>query len=321
VPYRTSYWKEAWGFCLPHRQREALPEGEYEVRVDATLADGSLTYGECFLPGATEREVLLSCHVCHPALANDNLSGIAVATALAERLAAVPRRLGVRLLFVPGTIGAITWLARNEASLDRVAHGLVMANLGDAGGFHYKRTRHGDAAIDRLVPRALRELGETVTVEPFVPFGYDERQYDSPGFDLPVGSLTRTPWGRYPQYHTSADDLELVTPRALGGALRAYLAVLALLDGDRRYRSLAPKGEPQLGRRGLYRSAGGAVSSPEDEKALLWVLNLSDGGASLLDVAARSGLPYTVVRQAAERLEQAGLLAARAPAAPVREPA
>ena len=310
IPYRTSYWRESWGFCLAHRERERLVEGEYEVCIDATLADGALTYGECFLPGESDREVLLSCHVCHPALANDNLSGIALTTFLAELLAPLPHRLAYRFLFVPGTIGAISWLARNEGRLDRVAHGLVVANVGDPGSLHYKRSRRGDAPIDRAVPRALAELGEPLVAEPFVPFGYDERQYCSPGFDLPVGSLTRTPWGRYPEYHTSADDLTLVLPEALGGSLRAYLAVVALLEGNRRYRNLSPKGEPELGRRGLYRSLGGETTGRERELALLWVLNQSDGGSDLLAIAERSEMPFAVLAEAAGALVSAGLLAA-----------
>ncbi|HEV8241258.1 MAG TPA: DUF4910 domain-containing protein [Thermoanaerobaculia bacterium] len=314
VPYRTSYWRETWGFCLPHRQREALPDGEYEVLVDATLADGALSYGECFLPGETEREVLISTHVCHPALANDNLSGLALATFLAERLAAVPRHYGYRFLFVPGTIGAITWLARNEAAVARIDHGLVVANVGDTGGFHYKRSRHGDAAIDRAVPQALAALGEAVAVEDFVPFGYDERQYCSPGFDLPVGSLTRTPWGRYPEYHTSADDLGFIKPAALAGSLRAYLAVAALLESNaalgayRRFRNLAPKGEPQLGRRGLYGSLGGTTAGRERELALLWVLNQSDGRQDLQAIAERAGMPLESITAAADALVAAKLL-------------
>jgi aminopeptidase-like protein len=308
VPYRTSYWRETWGFCLADSERQKLREGEYEVSIDATLADGALTYGECFLPGEGDREVLFSCHVCHPALANDNLSGLALATFLAERLATVPRRHGCRFLFVPGTIGAITWLARNEERLGRIEHGLVVANVGDRGGFHYKQSRRGDATVDRAVPRALAELGDDVIVEPFVPFGYDERQYCSPGFDLPVGSLTRTPWGRYPEYHTSADDLTFVGADALGGSLRAYLAVVALLEENRRYKNLAPKGEPQLGRRGLYRSLGGANDGREREMALLWVLNQSDGGPDLLAIAERSGLPLPMLAEAARALVDARLL-------------
>jgi aminopeptidase-like protein len=308
TPYRTSYYREDWGFCLPHRLRESLVEGEYEVVIDATLADGHLTYGEAFLPGAEASEVLLSCHVCHPALANDNLSGLVVATELMRLLAPVTRRAGVRLLLVPGTIGSLVWLSRNEPLLDRVAGGLVMANLGDRGHFHYKRSRRGNALIDRAVPVALAGLGEGFAVEDFVPFGYDERQYCSPGFDLPVGSLTRTPWGRYPEYHTSADDSDFVRPEQLAGALRAYLEVLRVLDANARYLNLSPKGEPQLGRRGLYRAVGGG-GAREREMATLWVLNLSDGAHDLLAIAERSKLPFAAVRGAAESLLAAGLLA------------
>jgi aminopeptidase-like protein len=309
IPYRTSYYKEAWGFCLAHRQLETLPEGEYEVLIDSTVADGSLTYGECFLPGSEEREVLLSTHVCHPSLANDNLSGIAVMTWLARELAArETRRYSYRFLFIPGTIGSITWLARNEERAGRIAHGLVAANLGDPGKFHYKKSRQGLAEIDRAVTAVLRAAGEPFALEPFVPFGYDERQYCSPGFDLPVGSLTRTPWGRYPEYHTSADNLTFVQPAALAGSLRTYLDVVETLEGNRRYLNLNPKCEPQLGRRGLYRTIGGDESGRARELALLWVLNLSDGTYTLLDVAERSGLSFASLREAADALLAAGLL-------------
>ncbi|MEO6195875.1 MAG: DUF4910 domain-containing protein, partial [Thermoanaerobaculia bacterium] len=283
IPYRTSYYKETWGFCLRHRTLEELPEGEYEVFVDSTLADGALTYGECLLPGDSEREVLLSTHICHPSLCNDNLSGIAVMTELARELQARPRRrYSYRFLFIPGTIGSITWLALNEVKVD---HGLVAANLGDPGAFHYKKSRRGNTEIDRAVLAVLKDSGEPFGVEDFVPFGYDERQYCSPGFNLAVGSLTRTPYGRYPEYHTSADNLDFVKPEALEGSLRTYLAVIDVLEGNRRYLNLNPKGEPQLGRRGLYRTIGGDESGRSRELALLWVLNLSDGENSLLDIA------------------------------------
>ncbi|HSR92983.1 MAG TPA: DUF4910 domain-containing protein [Gemmatimonadales bacterium] len=309
IPYRTSYYKEAWGFCLAHRQLEALPEGEYEVFVDSTLADGSLTYGECFLPGDEEKEVLLSTHVCHPSLANDNLSGIAVVTWLARELAARPRRrYSYRFLFIPGTIGSITWLARNEELASRIANGLVAANLGDSGAFHYKRSRQGNAEIDRVVTAVLKASGEPFDVEDFVPFGYDERQYCSPGFDLPVGSLTRTPWGRYPEYHTSADDLGFVRSASLAGSLQTYLKVIDVLEGNRRYLNLNPKCEPQLGRRGLYRTIGGDDAGRARELALLWVLNQSDADHSLLDIAERSGVSFADLREAADALLAAGLL-------------
>jgi aminopeptidase-like protein len=311
IPYRTSYYKETWGFCLSHNQLQALPEGEYEVRIDSTLADGSLTYGELFLPGESEREVLLSTHVCHPSLCNDNLSGIAVMTWLARELQARPRRrYSYRFLFIPGTIGSITWLARNEERAGRIAHGLVAANLGDPGGFHYKRTRNGFAEIDRAVLNVLETSGEPFGDEHFVPFGYDERQYSSPGFNLNVGSLTRTPYGRYPEYHTSADNLGFVRPEALEGSLRTYLAVMDVLEGNRRYLNLNPKCEPQLGRRGLYRTIGGddAGAGRARELALLWVLNLSDGEYSLLEIAERSGMAFAAIREAADALLEVELL-------------
>ncbi|MYB20564.1 MAG: DUF4910 domain-containing protein [Holophagales bacterium] len=328
IPYRTSYYEETWGFCLPHRLLESLPDGEYEVFVDASLEDGSMTWGECLLPGSSAEEVLISSHVCHPQLANDNLSGIAVAVHLAEALAAVPeRRYSYRFLFAPGAIGAIAWLARNRDRLDSFRHGLIAANLGDGGGFHYKRSRYGEHEIDRAVVAALAGLGEDLVTEDFFPFGYDERQYCSPGFDLPVGVLTRTPWGRYPEYHTSADDLSFIGAEALAGSLAAYLATAAALEerlgapapppvaaeggrksgGGRRYRNLEPFGEPQLGRRGLYGGLGGA-GRKEFEIAMLWVLNQSDGEHSLDDIAERSGLPPGVVGEAADALREAGLL-------------
>lgn len=308
IPYRTSYYQETWGFCLPHRVAQGLPDGEYEVAIDATLADGHLSFGEVFLPGSGDEEVLLSCHVCHPQLANDNLSGIAVASYLIRHLAGVRRRYGYRFLFVPGTIGAIAWLALNRHRVAGVRHGLVLANLGDSGGFHYKRTRRGAAEIDRAVPVALRDLGEACAVEEFTPYGYDERQYGSPGFDLAVGCFSRTPWGRYPEYHTSGDNLEFLRAPALGGSLRAAAEICQLFEANRRYRNLQPFGEPQLGRRGLYGPLGGG-GAKEREMALLWVLNQSDGEHDLLAIAERSKLPFAALAQAAEDLLAADLLA------------
>ena len=313
IPYRTSYYEETWGFCLPHRRVESLEPGPYDVVVDATLEDGALTYGECFLaattPGPFRGEVLLSAHICHPSLANDNLSGLAVCMALAETLARRPeRRYGYRFVFAPGTVGAIAWLARNPDARARIAAGLVAANLGDPGRFHYKRSRRGTAEIDRAAAVVLRDRGADHAIEDFVPFGYDERQYGSPGVDLPVGALTRTPWGRYPEYHTSADDLSLISPQRLVESLEVYLAVVEVLEGNRAYLNLSPVGEPQLGRRGLYGSLGGASGGRADELALLWVLNQSDGRNTLLDTAERSGVAFAALRRAADRLFDAGLL-------------
>lgn len=308
IPYRTSYYAERWGFCLSDRALQALPEGDYEVCIDSTLAPGALTYGECLLPGASADEVLISCHSCHPSLCNDNLSGMALATALAQLLATQQLRYSYRFLFIPGTIGSIAWLARNEAQTSRIKHGLVAACVGDPGPTHYKRSRRGSAEIDRAALHVLRHSGQPFEVVEFSPYGYDERQYCSPGFNLPVGSLTRTPHGRYAEYHTSADNLELVQPAYLADSLAKYLAVVEVLEHNLRYRNTNPKCEPQLGKRGLYGSMGGHKDTKAHEMALLWVLNLSDGEHSLLDIAERADMEFGAVRAAAEALADAGLL-------------
>jgi aminopeptidase-like protein len=308
IPYRTSYYKEDWGFCLPHEHRQRLQPGLYDVAIDTSLTEGSLTYGELVLPGRSKEEVLLSAHCCHPALANDNLSAMVVAATLARLLQGARLRYTYRFLFAPGTIGAIAWLAANEERASRVVHGLVLACLGDAGGLTYKRTRRGDAPIDRAAAHVLARGGERHEIRDFTPYGYDERQYCSPGFDLPVGSLTRTPYGEYPEYHTSADDAALVKPDRLADSLRRTLEILEVLEGDGTYRNLCPKGEPQLGRRGLYGAVGGASHAAADQMAMLWVLNQSDGAHSLLDIAERSKMPFADVRRAARTLEAAGLL-------------
>jgi len=309
IPYRTSYYAERWGFCASQRVVDGLPEGDYEVCVDATLADGHLTYGERLVQGQTDDEVLVSCHVCHPSLANDNLSGIAVASRLARLLAKGPRpRHSYRFLFIPGTIGSITWLARNEDRLGRIRHGLVLSGLGDPGGFTWKRSRRGDTDVDRAVAHVLGRSGRPHQVVDFSPYGYDERQYCSPGFDLPVGRLSRTPFATYPEYHTSADDLDFVGPARLQESLEVCRAVVEVLEGNRTYVNLSPKGEPQLGRRGLYGQIGGRSDAEERQMAMLWVLNLSDADHSLLDVAERAGLPFALVAEVAGALEAAGLL-------------
>ena len=198
VPYRTSYYAENWGFCVTRQQFESLNEPEYKVLIDSSLAEGSLTYGECLLPGAVEDEVLVSCHVCHPSLANDNLSGIAVAVHLAKWLQTLPRRLTYRLLFAPATVGAITWLSRNRETASRIRHGLVLTCVGDPGAFHYKKSRRGDTEIDRAVTHVLQMRGTPHEIRPFHPYGYDERQDRSPGFNLAVGCLMRSCWGEFP---------------------------------------------------------------------------------------------------------------------------
>jgi aminopeptidase-like protein len=307
IPYRTSYYKEQWGFCLTHNQLSGLQDGNYEVFIDSTLQDGHLSYGECFLPGQSEEEVLISAHACHPSLANDNLSGLTVATYLAQLLAKRGLRYSYRFLFAPGTIGAITWLARNRDKVNRVRHGLVLTGIGDRGGFHYKKSRRGSEEIDRATAHVLRHCGEPSEVMEFSPYGYDERQYCSPGFNLPVGCLMRSVWGTFPEYHTSADNLDFIQPTSLTRSLHTCLAIVNVLENNRRYINQNPCCEPQLGKRNLYRSMGGE-SIGQEINARLWVLNLSDGEHSLLDIAERSDIPFSVISDAVELLEQGGLL-------------
>jgi len=310
IPYRTAYWADAWGFCVTERQRDEIaPEERYDVVIDASLQAGSLTYGEAVLPGESEEEVLLSTYVCHPSLANDNVSGIAVLAMLGRHLADRPLRRTHRLLFSPGTLGPLTWLSRNLERLDRIHAGLVVACVGDRGPLRYKQSRHGEAAVDRAAAYVLETRADAIVGE-FVPWGGDERQFCSPGFDLPVGALTRTPHGHFPEYHSSADDLDLIDAASLGDSLAAALEILDVLERDRVYRSRNPYGEPQLGRRGLYRevSAGAPRAEETAQRALLWVLNQADGTNSLLDVAERAGLPFAVIAAAADALVGADLL-------------
>ncbi|WP_045876387.1 DUF4910 domain-containing protein [Pseudofrankia sp. DC12] len=335
IPYRTSYWNENWGFCLSDTALRALPDGEYEVVIDTSLEDGSLTYAEIVLPatepgllpetepglpgattgepGGEAPEFLVTTHVCHPAMANDNGSGVAVLTELARHLAALPsRRHTFRLLFIPGTIGSITWLARNRDVVGRIRHGLVLTGLGDRSAFTYKRTRRGDSTVDRAAAVALAESGSEHRLVDFSPYGYDERQFCSPGFDLPVGRLGRGQHGEYPEYHTSADDLSFVTPESLAGSFGVLTRIIEICERNAVWRNTSPYGEPQLGRRGLYRAIGATMNRQAIEMGLLWVLNLADGSHDLLDIAARAQLPFDTVTAAVDALAGVGLL--------VREP-
>lgn len=302
IPYRTSYYEENWGFCLSHRDYLELGDGQYEVFIDSDLESGSLTYGELYLPGSGQEEILISCHACHPSLCNDNLSGVGVATMLAKQISLTPHRYSYRFLFIPGTIGAITWLARNEDTIPHIRHGLVLAGVGDLSRITYKRSRLGDADIDRAAFHVLQNSGLEYEIVDFDPYGYDERQYCSPGFNLPVGCLSRAPSGTYPEYHTSADDLDFIKLDRLEESLCIVSEALHLLERNRTYMNMNPKCEPQLGKRGLYSSIG------EAEHALLWVLNLSDGSHDLLGIAEKAGMRFASAQEAAMRLVHGQLL-------------
>ena len=309
IPYRTSYYSENWGFCLPHSLWATMQDETYEVEIDSELADGALTYGEFFIPGETEQEILISVHVCHPSLANDNLSGIVVATALATHFLAQPRRrLGIRFLFLPATIGAITWLAQNEDHLDRVVHGFVLTCIGDGGPFHYKKTVNG-AVVDLAAEHVLRHSGHAFEMLEFSPYGYDERQYGSPGIALPVGCLMRAIHGTFAEYHTSLDNCDFVTSQALGQSFRLLVDLLDLLQQNVTCSRVDGRGEPQLGRRGLYRAiAGQKEAGGASQMDLFWMLNQCDGNRSLLDIAERARAPFTRIRAAADLCLKAELI-------------
>ncbi len=307
IPYRTSYYRESWGFCLAHGALQSLAEGEYEVVIDSELRAGSLTYAEAYVAGASEQEFLIHTHICHPSLANDNASGIAAVAVLAAELAQQRPQLSYRFVFAPGTIGSITWLARNQHRLPHIRSGLVVGLVGDAGPLTYKRSRRGTAEIDHIAAGVVRELDANAHVIDFSPYGYDERQFCSPGINLPVGRLTRSPNDAYPEYHTSADNLELIEPGALAESFLALVRVIRRVDSNRLFRSLNPNCEPRLGKRGLFRSVGGTSPAQRDE-ALLWLLNQADGLHGLNDVSAASGIAVSVLCEAAEALMAAGLL-------------
>jgi aminopeptidase-like protein len=308
VPYRTSYYKEAWGFCLSHNQWLDMTDEEYEVCIDSALTDGSLTYGEYLIPGATTAEILISCHTCHPSLANDNLAGIGLATFLAQYLSQLQLHYSYRFIFIPGTIGSIAWLAKNESHVQNIKHGLVLTCIGDAGKSHYKKSRRGDAEIDRVMNYVLQCSDQEYVVKDFSPYGYDERQFCSPGFNLPVGCLMRTPHGLYPEYHTSADNLDLVQPEFIADSFTKVLEALYILENNKKYINQNPKCEPQLGRRGLYGAIGAQTNTQKKEMAMLWVLNLSDGDHSLLDIAEKSKIEFRVIKETADTLLQFDLL-------------
>jgi aminopeptidase-like protein len=302
VPYKTSYYKENWGFCLSHNQFLKLTDANYDVFIDATLEDGSLSYGELYLEGREKTEILISCHACHPSIANDNLSGIAVASLLAKHLSTISHRHSYRFLFIPGTIGAIAWLALNEEKATNIKHGLVLSGVGDRGNITYKKSRQGNAQIDHAADHVLKHSTDKYDIIDFYPYGYDERQYCSPGFNLPIGCFSRTPYGKYPEYHTSADNMDFVVPECLNDSLIKIISIFEVLEENFTYLNLYPKCEPQLGRRGLYAAIG------SDEMAMLWVLNLSDGNNTLLDIAERAGLKFEEVLRATQILCKNNLL-------------
>ena len=265
-----------------------------------------MTYGELVVPGESAEEVMFTAHVCHPSIANDNLSGLVLATELARTLLSLSsRRLTYRFLFAPGTIGSLVWLSQNREGLGRISHGLVLTGLGGPGPLVYKSTRHGGRAVDRAVGHVVAQRGGEVRA--YSPYGYDERQFNAVGFDLPFGRLSRTPHGEYPEYHTSADNLSYVLPDELADSYAALLELVDVLENDRSYRNLSPYGEPQLGSRGIYPTTGGQSAS-DTVMAMLWTLAYADGTTSLLDTAVTAEVDFAKLRAAASVLQGADLL-------------
>jgi aminopeptidase-like protein len=307
IPYRTSYYHRAWGFCVAHRDRQSLAPGKYRVEIKSSLAPGALTYGEYLVPGRSRDEIVFFTHICHPSLANDNASGMAITTALAQWVGSEQRRFSYRFVFAPGTIGSLCWLKQNEQNLGRLRAGLVLGLLGDSAPLTYKLSRREDTSTDDVGRYVMSTMGRRGSVIPFSPYGYDERQFCSPGFNLPVGRLTRSVNDGYPEYHTSADDLALIRPECLGESLEACKLFVSVVEEDACYVNRSPMGEPRLGKRNLYRATGG-VGPAEREQAMLWVLNQSDGEKSLLEIARRSGLAFGIITDAARALEGVGLL-------------
>ena len=306
IPYRTSYYDEDWGFCLSHNQYLDLNEDFYDILIDSELSDGNLSYGEFLKKGETDEEVLISTHICHPSMCNDNLSGITIATHIAEQLSKINTKFSYRIIFIPATIGAITWLSLNEKKLDSIKFGLVLSLLGDNGTFHYKKSRRGNTLTDKIMEYLVKNNDQKNKILDFEPYGYDERQYCSPGINLPVGRLTRTPNKQYKEYHTSADNLDFISQEKLFESYGLILDSIKIIDTNQKFINLYPKGEPQLGRRGIYRSIAGNVK--EGELALLWILNYSDGSNDLVDIAIKSKLDYNLLLSASERLLEAKLI-------------
>jgi aminopeptidase-like protein len=308
IPYLTTYYNEDWGFCISHNQFLELKEDEYHVCIDSTLENGSLTYSECILKGKTSDEVVISCYTCHPSLCNDNLSGVVLTSLLAKYLSNLQLNYSYRFLFIPETIGAIAWLSSNQNLTSIIKHGLVVTCVGDSGISTYKKSRMGDAEIDKVVENMLKNSGNNYKIINFFPSGSDERQFSSPGFNLPFGSLMRTMYGQFSEYHTSADNLQFIKKDSLIDSFLKYLTVIFILENNHTYINLNPKCEPHLGKRGLYNKIGGEKSFDQLKQSILWVLNLSDGKHSLLDISNTSGFQFDLIKDAADVLIQNSLL-------------
>ncbi len=331
IPYVTSYYKKNWGFSVAHNQLESFNDDYYDVKIDSSLKPGSLTYGEFLKKGKISDEILISTYVCHPSLCNDNLSGVVVSTMLANILSKIDTYFSYRFIFVPETIGTITWLSKNQKNLSKIEGGLVITCVGDNGNFTYKKTKYGNSTIDKIVNDIFKQSKRKTKTKDFFPYGSDERQFCSPGINLDVGVFMRTPYYEFKEYHTADDNLKFVSKTALKDSLSMLLKIISAIEITKDikqhskikkinrkksdiYLNLKPKCEPQLGKRNLYRNisksrlVGKGNSQDLIEISILWILNYSDGNYSLNDISKISGLPIKLLKHSSQLLLKKSLL-------------
>lgn len=316
IPYRTSYYRRDWGFCLTHAQYAELEriQGPFEVVIDAELRPGSLTYGECLLSGRSTREILISCYICHPSMANDSLSGVILAAFLGRHLSRQVRlNYSYRIVFVPETLGAIAYCAANEPALKNIDVGLVVTTAGGPGKLGYKQSRDISHPINRLVEEVFHEAGEDFITYPFDIHGSDERQYSSQGFRINCTTISKDRYYEYPEYHTSLDNLEFVKGCQLEKSFNLYVRLIEKLEARRIYRNLVPNGEAMLSRHNLYPTSGGAqrpqLGGRSELDLILWTLFLSDGRQSTDDIALTLGVAVEEVDSIVQKLVGAETLA------------
>lgn len=308
IPYVTSYYNETWGFCLAHQEREQLKDGEYEVFIDSELKDGSLTYGELIIPGASKKEVFLSTYACHPSMANNELSGPVVTAFLVKWILSQPRKYTYRIVFIPETIGSITYLSRNlEVMKKNIIAGFNITCVGDDLAYSYLPSKNGYTLADRSALNILSFKHPDFYEYSFLDKGSDERQYNSPGVDLPVCSVMRSKYGTYAGYHTSLDNLDLVSPAGLTGAYEALLEMIKLIEENRNYQTNC-LGEPQLSKRGLNPTVSTPKSYTAEVKTMRNFIAYADGQNDLIDISNKIKAPVWELYPIIEKLKQADLL-------------
>jgi aminopeptidase-like protein len=309
IPYVTSYYQERWGFCLTQQQRNSLEDGEYEVFIDSELFEGFLTYGELLIKGETDKEIFISTYICHPSMANNELSGPTVATFLAIWLSGRPKnRYSYRFVFIPETIGSIAYLSANKDNLRaNVYAGFNVTCIGDNRDYSFLPSRNGKTISDEVAKHVLKHICPTYKSYKWTDRGSDERQYCSPGIDLPIASIMRTKYGKYDEYHTSLDDLvSVVTPEGLDGGFNALKIAIEVLE-ENKYPKINVYGEPQLGKRGLYPTLSTKTSSIE-LRLMMDLITWSDGSKSMLEIAEICDVPIWTLYPIVRKLNQHGLL-------------